>query len=295
MKLSIHNISKRYNKGKKRALDHLSLELTPGVYGILGPNGAGKSTLMNIITDNLKPDSGQVTFNGQNITELGKSYRDILGYMPQQQGLYEDFTGRRFLWYMAALKGLPKSLAEERIRHLLQIVNLEQDANKRLGSYSGGMKQRILIAQALLNDPKILILDEPTAGLDPKERIRIRNFISTIAMNKIVILATHVVPDIEFIAKQIILMKQGQLVIQDEPQPILNRMRDKVFEVHIPVEDLEQAQRKYNVSNILSEGDGVSVRIVGDECPSEWEAQSVKPNLEDVYLYLFEGNRSFPS
>ena len=288
MNLSIKNVSKTYNKGKKKALDSFSVNLTPGIYGILGPNGAGKSTLMNIITDNLKSDTGEVTYNNENIVKMGKEYRDIIGYMPQQQAIYDDFTALRFLWYMAALKGLKKSLARERIENLLNTVNLKEDANKKLGAYSGGMKQRILIAQALLNDPKILILDEPTAGLDPKERIRIRNFISTIALDKIVIIATHVVPDVEFIAKEIILIKEGRLLLQDKPGNILENMKDKVFEVHVSKEQVNDIQKKYKVSNISSEKDGVCVRFVADKKPEELDSRNVKPSLDDVYLYMFD-------
>ena len=288
MNLSIKNVSKTYNKGKKKALDSFSVNLTPGIYGILGPNGAGKSTLMNIITDNLKSDTGEVTYNNENIVKMGKEYRDILGYMPQQQAIYDDFTGLRFLWYMAALKGLKKSLARERIENLLNTVNLKEDANKKLGAYSGGMKQRILIAQALLNDPKILILDEPTAGLDPKERKRIRNFISTIALDKIVIIATHVVPDVEFIAKEIILIKEGRLLLQDKPGNILENMKDKVFEVHVSKEQVNDIQKKYKVSNISSEKDGVCVRFIADKKPEELDSRNVKPSLDDVYLYMFD-------
>ncbi|MBQ8000849.1 MAG: ABC transporter ATP-binding protein [Ruminococcus sp.] len=289
MKLEINNLSKIYKKGAVKALDDFSITLTPGVYGLLGPNGAGKSTLMNIITDNLNADSGEVTYNGENIKKLGKNFRSVLGYMPQQQGLYDDFTLNRFLWYMAALKGLKRKEAKEKITKLLDTVNLTDSAHKKLGAFSGGMKQRALIAQALLNEPEILILDEPTAGLDPKERIRIRNFISDIAEDKIVILATHVVSDIEFIAKEVILLKSGKLVACDNIAELLKSVEDKTFE--ITTEDsalVRKLQENYRVSNILREGNSVKVRIVTDNPPDYVSAIKVKPTLEDLYLYIFE-------
>jgi ABC-type multidrug transport system ATPase subunit len=284
MELIVHQVSKAYNKGKVKALDNVTLTFTPGIYGLLGPNGAGKSTLLNIMTDNLRPDAGEVTFNGVPVARLGRQYRNILGYMPQQQGLFPEFSGRRFLWYMAALKGLSRKAAGERIEQLLGVVHLERDAHRKLGGFSGGMKQRILIAQALLNDPQVLILDEPTAGLDPQERIRIRNLIAEIALDKIVILATHVVPDIEFIAKQVILLHKGKVLLQEEPAGLLRRMEGKVFEARIPAEQLKEAQRRYRIGSMAGDRDGVCVRIVGDEPPAEWESVPVRPNLEDVYL-----------
>lgn len=288
MELTIDRVTKRYNKGRKTALDRFSAEFSPGIYGILGPNGAGKSTLMNLITNQLKQDEGEIRYNDQIISRLGREYRNILGYMPQQQGIYHQFTGRRFLWYIAALKGIKAPQARERIDDLLDIVNLRKDADTKLGAYSGGMKQRILIAQALLNDPKLLILDEPTAGLDPKERIRIRNFISTIAMNKIVLIATHVVSDIEFISKQILLMKEGKLLVKDEPARILTDMEGKVHEVRVMESELAEVQSRFKVSQITSDSSGIWVRIIHDEALEHMESRAVKPNLEDVYLQYFE-------
>ncbi|MGN0508531.1 MAG: ABC transporter ATP-binding protein [Ruminococcus sp.] len=286
--LEIKNISKTYKKGTVKALDDFSVTLTSGVYGLLGPNGAGKSTLMNIITDNLNSDSGEVLYDGEDIKKLGKDYRTVLGYMPQQQGLYDDFTLNRFLWYMAALKGLKKKEAKQKITSLLETVNLKESAHKKLGSFSGGMKQRALIAQALLNDPKILILDEPTAGLDPKERIRIRNFISEIAENKIVLISTHVVSDIEFIAKEIVLLKSGQLVSHDTCNNLIKEIENKVFEIETDKENLKYFQDNYRVSNLCHNDDKIIVRTVTDNPPENYKVYPVKPTLEDLYLYVFE-------
>ena len=287
MKLEIKNLSKTYVKGKPKSLDNLSTEFTSGVYGILGPNGAGKSTLMNIIADNIKADSGEVLYNGENIIKLGKDFRNILGYMPQQQGIYKSFTGRRFLWYMASLKGIPKKEAKERIENVLNLVNLKDHADKKLGAYSGGMKQRILIAQALLNDPEVLLLDEPTAGLDPMERIRIRNFISEIAINKIVIITTHIVSDIQYISKEILLMNKGKLLLKDNPDTIVESMQGKVFEARIQENQLNKIKEKYNISNIIKTNDGLLARIVSEDKPKELNINDVKSTLEDTYLYYF--------
>ena len=286
--LEIRNISKTYKKGAVKALDNFNVVLTPGVYGLLGPNGAGKSTLMNIITDNLNADSGDVLYDGENIKKLGKNYRSVLGYMPQQQGLYDDFTLNRFLWYMAALKGLKKKEAKKKISQLLETVNLTDAAHKKLGAFSCGMKQRALIAQALLNEPKILILDEPTAGLDPKERIKIRNFISEIAGDKIVLISTHVVSDIEFIAKEIVLLKGGQLVSHDACNNLTKEIENKVFEMEIEKEKLKYFQDNYRVSNLYHNDDKIVVRLVTDNPPENHKLSPQSPTLEDLYLYIFE-------
>ncbi len=289
MELCLSGIKKSYNNGKTYAVDGVTATFTPGVYGLLGPNGAGKSTLMNIITQNLKTNSGTVTLDGVPIDHMGADYRSLLGYMPQQQTLYDDFTGERFLWYMAALKGLDKKQAKEAVSRTLDVVNLREERYKKLKSYSGGMKQRVLIAQALLNDPKLLIMDEPTAGLDPKERIRIRNFISEVSKDKIVLLSTHVVSDVEFISKEILVMRSGQIRARGTPQSLLDGMNGRVFEVLVtPEEQAAYEGAGYKLSNIMLTQDRTCLRIVSDIRPQIGQVRAVYPNLEDVYLYLAE-------
>jgi ABC-type multidrug transport system ATPase subunit len=286
MKLSITNLTKKY--GTFTALYDFSCEFTPGVYGLLGPNGAGKSTLMNIITDNLKPTTGTVQFDGQNASEMGAEFRRLLGFMPQQQGLYPNFTLERFLYYMAALKGINKSDARADIERLISLVNLGDARNKRLGGFSGGMKQRALIAQAMLGDPKIIILDEPTAGLDPKERIRIRNLVAEIAFEKIVIIATHVVSDIEFIAKEVLLLKQGELIGKGKPHELCEMIEGKVFEITASENKLSKISDSYKVGNISKDEQNIYVRVISESEPEGYEFTAVKPELEDLYLYNFD-------
>ena len=283
--LQINSLSKSY--GDKIALNQINLCLTPGVYGLLGPNGAGKSTLMNIIVGNLTPDAGEILYNGENVSVLGKSFRSILGFMPQQQGLYEHFTGYQFLSYIAALKGMDKKRAKEEIETVIGLVNLREHRGKKLGAYSGGMKQRILIAQALLDNPKILILDEPTAGLDPKERIRIRNIISEIALDKIVIFATHVVSDVEQIAKEIIMIKKGNILGEGSVGQFFSDLDGKVFELNIEPEQLGEVEGAFLVSNVSVHADQMTVRVISDSSPYPYSFSQARPTLEDVYLYQF--------
>ena len=219
MELQIEHLTKKY--GEKVALRDFSYTFTPGIYGILGANGAGKSTLMNLITDNVKRNEGQILWNGTDILKLSKRFRAKLGYMSQQQGMYNDFSARVFLRYMAQIKEIPKKQADEQIEQLLDVVNLRDDAHKKVGGFSGGMRQRVLLAQALLGDPQILILDEPTAGLDPRERLRLRQYISDLAQDRIVFLTTHIVSDIESIAGDVLLMKQGELVRHGAPEVLI--------------------------------------------------------------------------
>ena len=221
--LNIEGLKKTY--GKKVALRNFSYTFDNGIYGLLGANGAGKSTLMNLITDNIARDSGSICYDGVDILKMGSGYRELVGYMPQQQGFYEHFSARAFLFYMAELKGIKKKEAKKQIENLLNIVNLTDSADKKIGGFSGGMKQRVLLAQALLGNPKILILDEPTAGLDPKERVNFRNYVDMLSENKIIILATHVVSDVESIADRILIMKDGELVADDMPAELV-RMVD---------------------------------------------------------------------
>ena len=263
MKLELKNLTKSYEKGKI-VLDHFSAALEPGVYGLLGPNGAGKSTLMNLITQNLEPDEGEILVNGISATKMGASYRDVLGYMPQQQGLYDRFSALEFLRYFASLKGLKAKESRKRIEELLEVVNLTKARNRKLGGFSGGMKQRVLLAQALLNEPQILILDEPTAGLDPKERIRIRNYISSISENKIVLIATHVVSDVECIAKEILFLRGGKLLEKETPEKLVEQMDGLVWEVIIRSDQLSQLEQVLLVSNVNIAKEGLLVRVIAE-------------------------------
>jgi ABC-type multidrug transport system ATPase subunit len=228
MELKIQNLTKRY--GEKLALSGFSYTFTPGIYGILGANGAGKSTLMNLITDNVTRSEGEILWNDTEILKLGASFRAEVGYMPQQQGMYSDFSARAFLRYMAQVKGLKRKQSDEQIEHLLELVNLQEAAHKKLGGFSGGMRQRVLLAQALLGKPQILILDEPTAGLDPKERLRLRNYIADLAQDRIVFLTTHIVSDIECIATDVLLMKDGKLVTHGTPEKLIESVQGNNLE-----------------------------------------------------------------
>lgn len=289
MELKLEEVYKSYNRGKTYAVQNFSVTFTPGVYGLLGPNGAGKSTLISMITDNLIPDCGRITMDGKDIHTLGADYRGRLGYMPQQQGLYEAFTGETFLWYMAALKGMKKRQAKAAIEKVLGVVELKRDRYKKLKSFSGGMKQRLLIAQALLDDPDVLILDEPTAGLDPRERIRIRNFVSENAKDKIVLLATHVVSDVEYIAKEVLIVKDGQIVRKGETQELLTELNNKVFETLVtPKEEKYYRNGDYQIAQVSLTADKVCLRIISDEVPVMGDVHAVRPCLEDVYLYWTE-------
>jgi ABC-type multidrug transport system ATPase subunit len=284
MQLQISELTKRYSK--KTALDSFTYTFTDGIYGLLGPNGAGKSTLMNIITQNLMPTEGTVLADGKNAAESGKEYRKLLGFMPQQQALYPDFSLTRFLYYMAGLKGIPKDKAAPQIEELIKRVNLAEYSRLKLGGFSGGMRQRALLAQALLGDPKIVILDEPTAGLDPKERISLRNLIAETAFDKIVIIATHVVPDIEFISKEVLLLKEGKLTHSGAPAELCAEIEGKVYEILTEQENLSKIRDNFRIANITHENSRLCVRVLSETAP-RWEHRVISPTLEDLYLYRF--------
>ncbi|HAP02501.1 MAG TPA: ABC transporter ATP-binding protein [Lachnospiraceae bacterium] len=286
MGLRTDSVTKTYDKGSHPALADFTMDFEPGIYGLLGPNGAGKSTLLNILTANLSADRGRVLWNGEEIHKAGQSYRSILGYMPQQQNLYDEFSGDEFLWYLASLKGLKKKVTASKINEMITAVNLEEARYRKLKGYSGGMKQRILIAQAMLNDPELLIMDEPTAGLDPNERIRITNFISRMSQGKIVIFATHVISDIEFIADKIILINHGKLLKLASPEELQNSIAGKVYEGIISKDDTESLRRSgVLISNMHYVGARVKVRIISDSQSMTDYWRQVDPELSDVYLY----------
>lgn len=285
--MNIQNVSKQYNK-QNWGLRDFTLEIGPGVLGLLGPNGAGKSTLMRILATITKATSGTVTWNGADIARSPNQLRAVLGYLPQDFGVYPNLTAVEFLQYMAAIKGLDAKTAKRRIEELLQVVNLVEAAKRPLGSYSGGMKQRVGIAQALLNDPQLLIVDEPTVGLDPEERVRFRNLLSDLSGERIVILSTHIVSDVEAAATHIALINKGQLLRQAAPEELLKELENKVWEWKVSSDELLALKQKYIVSGTIRRSDGVQVRVVHADKPNT-NANNVSPNLEDAYLYIIGG------
>lgn len=284
MELSLDRLTKQY--GRKIAVDCVSTALKPGVYGLLGANGAGKTTLLRMLCAVLEPTSGEVLFDGTEVTSMGADYRNIIGYLPQDFGYYPGYTAMEFLMYIAALKGIPKSMAKRRAVELLEVVGLSQEAGRRIKTFSGGMKQRVGIAQALLNNPEIVILDEPTAGLDPKERVRFRNLLSDYAKDKIVILSTHIVSDIEAIADEVLLIKKGKFVMQGTVPELTHRADGKVWELSVSQEEARRWQEKTTVANLRHEGKEIILRIVSDNRPGE-NAIPCEAALEDIYLYYF--------
>lgn len=284
MELRIENLTKQY--GAFIAVNDLSMTLTSGVYGLLGANGAGKTTLMRLLCDIQTPTTGTICYDGQDIREYGDRYRNVLGYLPQDFGYYPDFTALKFLLYMSAIKGLSKGYARQRSLELLDEVDLLQVKDKKIKTFSGGMKQRLGIAQAMLNDPRVLILDEPTAGLDPKERVRFRNLISSFSQNKIVLLSTHIVSDVEYIAGDILVMKKGKFIHEGKPDEIIHTVDGKVWECRVPNRDVPALESSCNIGNMRTEGEYTILRIIGAEKPLE-TAVNVAPNLEDLYLYYF--------
>ncbi|WP_352223568.1 ABC transporter ATP-binding protein [Bacillus sp. SM2101] len=285
LNLTIENVTKQF--GDKLAVNDVSFELTAGVYGFLGANGAGKTTLMRMLVTLIKPTAGRILFDGKDVEVLGDEYRDVLGYLPQYIGLYKNFSAEKYLMYISALKGIKQQAAKKKIDELLEVVNLTEHRKRKIGKFSGGMKQRLGIAQALLNDPKVLVVDEPTAGLDPKERIRFRNLLSTISKDRIVLLSTHIVSDIEFIAKEIIVFKAGQLIQKDKPEELLQKIRGFIWTVNVSEEEVQAFQENYKVSNIIRNQNEVGLRVISESKPDE-RAFEASPNLEDLYLYYFD-------
>ena len=284
MELSIDRLTKHY--GRKIAVDCVSATVTPGVYGLLGANGAGKTTLMRMLCAILEPTSGEVRLDGKEIAAMGEEYRDILGYLPQDFGYYPTYTAAEFLSYIAALKGIPRDRAGKRVKELLGMLDLSAVADKKIRTFSGGMKQRVGIAQALLNNPQVLILDEPTSGLDPKERVRLRNLLSEYAGNKIVILSTHIVSDVEAIADKVLIMNAGQFITSGTVEELAEQVKGKVWELTVPSNQARLWQADFTVANYRHEGEDVVLRIISEEEPDPG-AVPCKPTLDDAYLYHF--------
>ncbi len=286
MELRTIGLTKKF--GSKTAVNALDITLSNGVYGLLGANGAGKTTLMRLLCNIQNPTSGKILLNDENIAELGEKYRDLLGYLPQHFRYYPDFSALDFLLYVSALKGLSERTARKRSKELLEAVDLWADRTHKIRTFSGGMKQRLGIAQAMLNNPRILILDEPTAGLDPKERVRFRNLISAFSKGRIVILSTHIVSDVEFIAEDIMMMKSGEIVRFGAPKDMISEMDGRVWECMVPAALAEKYAAVYSISNLRNiNSDQAILRIIVDRPPMK-NAVKVRPTLEDLYLYYFK-------
>lgn len=284
MELKISKLTKQF--GDFTAVDCLNITMTNGVYGLLGVNGAGKTTFMRIICTLLQPTSGQILCNGKDIFQMGADYRKLLGYLPQEFGFYPEFTVKDYLLYIAALKGIRPAVAKKRVKNLIAKVGLSKAENQKMKKLSGGMKRRAGIAQAMLNDPPILILDEPTAGLDPNERIRFRNLISELSQERLVLLSTHIVSDVEYIANEIWLMKEGKLLHQGTAEDLIHSMTEKVWKCYTHKADVQDLMKQYKISNIKSEAHGVELRIIAKEKPFP-DAVMEEANMEDVFLYYF--------
>ena len=289
MELKLDRLTKQF--GARIAVDRVSATLAPGVTGLLGANGAGKTTLMRMVCDVLRPTGGQILLDGRDAAEMGDEYRALLGYLPQDFGYYPDFSALDFMRYMATLKGFSDRDGRARSMELLDEVGLADDARRKVKTFSGGMRQRLGIAQAMLNDPAILVLDEPTAGLDPKERVRFRNLIAGFAQDKIVILSTHIVSDVEFIANRILVMRQGSFVLDGTPEQVVKQAAGKVWECRVETRRAEEMSASLQVANVRYATDGHAVvRVVADEPPMVG-ASVVEPTLEDLYLLVFsDGN-----
>lgn len=284
MELTLQNITKKYER--VLVLNDISLTLKPGIYGLLGANGAGKTTLFRIICRLMEPTHGSIKFNGKNVNQQAEAYRTNLGFLPQDFSYYPDFTGMRFMLYIAALKGLNNTVAKKRSLELLKQVGLEEMKDIKIRKYSGGMKQRLGIAQAMLNNPQILILDEPTVGLDPKERVKFRKLISSFANNKIVILSTHIVADVEYIADEIIVLKKGMILNKGTTEILLKEIQNHVWECFVNMDQINLFEDKFIVSNRKYTENGAVLRIVSTNQPA-LNAKKVEPSLEDLYLYYF--------
>jgi len=283
MDLTIEEVSKRY--GGIWALRGLSLRCEPGMLGLVGPNGAGKTTLMRLIATLLDPTEGTIRWNGQDLRTHGEALRQVLGYLPQEFGIYPEFSGRQFLRYLAAMKGVPKAVAHRRVEEVLEMVNLEQVADHKLPTYSGGMKQRVGIAQALLNDPELLIVDEPTAGLDPAERVRFRTLLASLTSSRIIVLSTHIISDVEAVASRLVILQAGQVVSDTTPEKLLAATVGKVWSVTVDQATAMQLQATYQVSTMVNQMSGVTLRLVSATRPHE-AAIIVDPSLEDAYLLV---------